>query len=54
MIKNSKHVIDSSLVNPELIGGEVIIDNDGANPTQPVLQHIGITAWPGKLLEFLK
>ncbi|XP_028793539.1 uncharacterized protein LOC114749214 [Neltuma alba] len=50
VIKNSKHVIDTSTVNLQLADGEVVIDLDGTNPTQPVLQHIGISAWPGRLI----
>ncbi|XP_028793538.1 uncharacterized protein LOC114749213 [Neltuma alba] len=50
VIKNSKHVIDTSTVNLQLADGEVVVDVDGTNPTQPVLQHIGISAWPGRLI----
>ncbi|XP_054809283.1 uncharacterized protein LOC129311198 isoform X2 [Prosopis cineraria] len=50
VIKNSKHVIGASIVNLQLADGEVVIDVDGTNPTQPVLQHIGISAWPGRLI----
>ncbi|KAH6837860.1 polygalacturonase inhibitor [Perilla frutescens var. hirtella] len=32
-----------------LVDGEIIIDVDGTVPTQPVLQHIGMSAWPGRL-----
>ncbi|XP_042061487.1 uncharacterized protein LOC121805624 isoform X1 [Salvia splendens] len=32
-----------------LADDEVIIDIDGTVPTQPVLQHIGMSAWPGRL-----
>ncbi|GLT96650.1 hypothetical protein SLE2022_142570 [Rubroshorea leprosula] len=28
--------------------GEIILEVDGTVPTHPVLQHIGITAWPGE------
>lgn len=28
-----------------------MLDMDGANPVLPVLKHVGISAWPGKLLE---
>ncbi|OMO59106.1 hypothetical protein COLO4_34317 [Corchorus olitorius] len=28
---------------------EIILDVEGAVPTQPVLQHVGISAWPGRL-----
>ncbi|KAK4261638.1 hypothetical protein QN277_004604 [Acacia crassicarpa] len=50
VIKNSKHVIDTSIVNLQLADGEFVIDVDGTNPTQPVLQHIGISAWPGRFI----
>ncbi|ERN10227.1 hypothetical protein AMTR_s00171p00053780 [Amborella trichopoda] len=29
--------------------GEIILDVDGNVPIQPVFQHIGISAWPGRL-----
>lgn len=32
-----------------LADGEIVIDVDGTVPTQPVLQHIGMSAWPGRL-----
>ncbi|CAI9097079.1 OLC1v1033384C1 [Oldenlandia corymbosa var. corymbosa] len=32
-----------------LVEGEIILDVDGTVPTQPVLQHIGRSAWPGRL-----
>lgn len=32
-----------------LADDEIIIDVDGTVPTQPVLQHIGMSAWPGNL-----
>ncbi|KAL5982985.1 hypothetical protein ACLOJK_017065 [Asimina triloba] len=35
--------------NLQLAEGEIILDIDGTVPTQPVLQHIGISAWPGRL-----
>ncbi|KAI3982761.1 hypothetical protein MKX01_010244 [Papaver californicum] len=35
--------------NLELAEGEIVLDVDGTVPTQPVLQHIGLTAWPGWL-----
>ncbi|CAA0839055.1 Plant protein of unknown function (DUF639 [Striga hermonthica] len=37
------------LSNLSLADGEFIIDVDGTAPTQPVLQHIGMSAWPGRL-----
>ena len=42
----------SSIGNIELAEDEIIIDIDGTIPTQPILQHIGISAWPGELLQF--
>lgn len=38
----------TSAGNLQLAEGEIILDVDGTIPTQPVLQHIGITAWPGE------
>lgn len=35
--------------NLSLAEDEIIIDVDGTVPTQPVLQHIGMSAWPGNL-----
>ncbi|KAL6567911.1 hypothetical protein OROGR_001579 [Orobanche gracilis] len=35
--------------NLSLADDEFIIDVDGTVPTQPVLQHIGMSAWPGRL-----
>lgn len=32
-----------------LAENEILIDVDGTIPTQPVLQHIGMSAWPGRL-----
>ena len=36
--------------NLSLAEEEIILDIDGTIPTQPVLQHIGISAWPGELI----
>ncbi|XP_047332155.1 uncharacterized protein LOC124935776 [Impatiens glandulifera] len=33
----------------QLAKGEIILEVDGTVPTQPVLQHIGMSAWPGRL-----
>ncbi|KAL6550844.1 hypothetical protein OROMI_021332 [Orobanche minor] len=44
-----------SAVGPQVVSNlpladdEFIIDVDGTVPTQPVLQHIGMSAWPGRL-----
>ncbi|XP_065868641.1 uncharacterized protein [Euphorbia lathyris] len=35
--------------NLQLAEGEIILDFDGTVPTQPILQHLGISAWPGRL-----
>lgn len=44
MAKNSLGTSPSNLPLSEV---EVILDIEGAVPTQPVLQHVGISAWPG-------
>ncbi|KAL5194547.1 hypothetical protein HKD37_20G056611 [Glycine soja] len=49
VIKNSKNVMAASAGNLQLAEGEIVLHVDGTIPTQPVLQHIGITAWPGRL-----
>ncbi|KAG5077311.1 hypothetical protein AAZX31_20G089500 [Glycine max] len=49
VIKNSKNVMAVSAGNLQLAEGEIVLHVDGTIPTQPVLQHIGITAWPGRL-----
>ncbi|KAK9691482.1 hypothetical protein RND81_09G199400 [Saponaria officinalis] len=48
VIKSAKNVLATS-TNLEIVDGEIILDVDGAVPTQPVFQHIGISAWPGRL-----
>ncbi|KAJ8548844.1 hypothetical protein K7X08_029825 [Anisodus acutangulus] len=35
--------------NLSLAKEEIILEVDGTVPTQPVLKHIGISAWPGRL-----
>ncbi|XP_021749237.1 uncharacterized protein LOC110714988 isoform X5 [Chenopodium quinoa] len=45
VIKSAKNV-SSVLSNLEIVDGEIIVDVDGTVPTQPILQHIGISAWP--------
>ncbi|XP_051121517.1 uncharacterized protein LOC127244950 [Andrographis paniculata] len=35
--------------NLSLAEEEIIVDIDGTVPTQPVLQHVGMSAWPGRL-----
>ncbi|XP_057424539.1 uncharacterized protein LOC130718090 isoform X2 [Lotus japonicus] len=49
VIKNSKNVLASSVGSLQLAEEEIVLDVDGTIPTQPVLQHIGISAWPGRL-----
>ncbi|KAK6931783.1 Protein of unknown function DUF639, partial [Dillenia turbinata] len=50
VIKAAKQACGSSAVsNLQLAEGEIILDTDGTVPTKPVLQHIGVTAWPGRL-----
>ncbi|KAL7000585.1 hypothetical protein U1Q18_001735 [Sarracenia purpurea var. burkii] len=46
-VKNA--IVPQSTSNLPLAEGEFILDVDGTVPTQPVLQHIGISAWPGRL-----
>ncbi|XP_011075743.1 uncharacterized protein LOC105160173 [Sesamum indicum] len=37
------------IANLSLAQDEIVIDVDGTVPTQPVLQHTGMSAWPGRL-----
>ncbi|CAN1254864.1 hypothetical protein LINPERPRIM_LOCUS8795 [Linum perenne] len=48
-IKATKLLPKSLTSSVQLADGETILDIDGTIPTQPVLQHIGISAWPGRL-----
>ncbi|KAM7270544.1 hypothetical protein ACFE04_029758 [Oxalis oulophora] len=48
IIKAAKDVRQSTN-NLQLAEGEIILEIDGGVPTQPVFQHIGISAWPGRL-----
>jgi len=41
-------VTSASIANLQLADEEIVLDMDGTIPTQPVLQHIGIGAWPGE------
>lgn len=41
--------VSSHLSSLRLDKGEMIIDIEGTVTTQPVLQHLGISAWPGRL-----
>ncbi|KAH9305402.1 hypothetical protein KI387_009806, partial [Taxus chinensis] len=49
-IKTMKNLSASTLLSSlRLANGEMIIDIDGTVTTQPVLQHVGVSAWPGRL-----
>ncbi|XP_068647019.1 uncharacterized protein [Aristolochia californica] len=48
VIKASKSLLGQP-TNVELAEDEIILDTDGTSPTQPVFQHIGVSAWPGRL-----
>ncbi|KAF5747387.1 hypothetical protein HS088_TW05G00108 [Tripterygium wilfordii] len=47
VVKSAKSSL--ALSSFQLAEGEIILDIDGTVPTQPVLQHIGMSAWPGRL-----
>ncbi|XP_038874817.1 uncharacterized protein LOC120067324 isoform X2 [Benincasa hispida] len=49
VIKATKNALHPSPGNLHLSEGEIVLEVDGTVPTQPVLQHIGISAWPGRL-----
>ncbi|XP_048235232.1 uncharacterized protein LOC8260741 isoform X2 [Ricinus communis] len=49
IIKAAKNAPAPLISNLQLAEGELILDVDGTVPTQPILQHIGISAWPGRL-----
>ncbi|XP_022992980.1 uncharacterized protein LOC111489145 isoform X1 [Cucurbita maxima] len=49
IIKATKNALHPSTGNLHLSEGEIVLEVDGTVPTQPVLQHIGISAWPGRL-----
>ncbi|CAN6482609.1 unnamed protein product [Victoria cruziana] len=50
-IRNAKSLGGSTMIlNLQLAEGEIAIEVDGTIPTQPVFQHIGISAWPGRLI----
>ncbi|XP_050234444.1 uncharacterized protein LOC126682737 [Mercurialis annua] len=49
ILKAAKIAPGSFFPNLQLAEGEIILDVDGTVPTQPVLQHIGLAAWPGRL-----
>lgn len=50
VFKSAKCMLGPPLTSSlHLADGEIILDIDGVMPTQPVLQHIGISTWPGRL-----
>ncbi|XP_048228447.1 uncharacterized protein LOC8271829 isoform X2 [Ricinus communis] len=50
-IKKMKTQSDSSLLSAvRFPRGEKIIEVDGTVTSQPVLEHVGISAWPGRLI----
>lgn len=49
IIRSAKNTPGPLISNHQLAEGEIILDVDGTVPIQPVLQHIGISAWPGRL-----
>lgn len=51
IFKAAKSTLGPSAANLQLAKGEIVLDMDGANPVLPVLKHVGISAWPGELLE---
>lgn len=48
-MKSVQNVGPQIMSNCSLAEDEIIVDIDGTVPTQPVLQHVGMSAWPGKL-----
>ncbi|KAG6764950.1 hypothetical protein POTOM_028964 [Populus tomentosa] len=49
ILRSAKNTPGPLISNHQLAEGEIILDVDGTVPIQPVLQHIGISAWPGRL-----
>lgn len=49
VVKSVQNVGPQITSNLSLAEDEIIIDVDGTVPTQPVLQHVGMSAWPGRL-----
>ncbi|ESQ31891.1 hypothetical protein EUTSA_v10003718mg [Eutrema salsugineum] len=49
IFKSAKSSLGPSAASLQLTKGEIVLDMDGANPVLPVLKHVGISAWPGKL-----
>ncbi|XP_031496146.1 uncharacterized protein LOC116261501 isoform X2 [Nymphaea colorata] len=51
VIRTARSFGGSAMIsNLQLAAGEIAIEVDGTIPTQPVFQHIGISAWPGRLI----
>lgn len=46
-IKKMKSQSESSLLSGVRSQGEKILEIDGTVTTQPVLEHIGMSTWPG-------
>lgn len=53
IIRSAKNTPGPLISNHQLAEGEIILDVDGTVPIQPVLQHIGISAWPEQSLFIL-
>ncbi|XP_010534213.1 PREDICTED: uncharacterized protein LOC104809831 [Tarenaya hassleriana] len=49
-IKKMKNHSESSLLSNIRSKGEKILEVDGTVTTQPVLEHVGISTWPGRLI----
>ncbi|KAF8116649.1 hypothetical protein N665_0015s0026 [Sinapis alba] len=49
-IKKMKSQSESSLLSYVRSKGEKILEIDGTVTTQPVLEHIGMSTWPGRLI----
>ncbi|KAL2484982.1 Plant protein of unknown function (DUF639) [Abeliophyllum distichum] len=50
VVKSVQNAVGPQIMsNLSLAEDEIIIDIDGTVPTQPVLQHVGMSAWPGRL-----
>ncbi|KAJ4896560.1 hypothetical protein Rs2_23354 [Raphanus sativus] len=49
-IKKMKSQSESSLLSGVRSKGEKILEIDGTVTTQPVLEHIGMSTWPGRLI----
>lgn len=48
MLKSAKSITRMPFGSKlQLAEGEIVLDIDGAMPTKPILQHVGISIWPG-------